>query len=195
MLQKVVFLDRDGVINREGSGYVTSWSEFEFLPGSIEAVKRLTDSGFTNIIITNQSIVNRGMVARATLDAIHAKMKQIVEMGGGRIKDIFFCPHRPEEGCACRKPKPGMILNAQKNYDIDLSTAVMVGDRSKDIECAKNAGCAHTVLVKTGNGFYAERELINDGNPPDHVAKDLLEAVNWVLSKNDKKYIPPRRHH
>jgi len=193
MLQKVVFLDRDGVINRESSDYIKSWAEFEFLPGSIAAIKRLTENGFSTILITNQSIVDRNMVSRKTLDHIHEKMKKAVKSRGGDIKDVFFCPHKPEDDCGCRKPKPGMILKAQKKHGIDLSTSAMVGDSAKDIECARNAGCANTVLVKTGNGTYAERILTQQCNFPDYVAKDLNEAANWIIS-HDKKRVPPHSH-
>ncbi len=193
MLQKVVFLDRDGVINREGSSYVTTWSQFKFLPGSIKAIKRLTENGFTVILITNQSIINRKMVCLKTLETIHHNMKKVIESQGGKIKDVFFCPHMPEDECACRKPKPGMILEAKKKYNIDLSSAFMVGDRSKDIACARNAGCAFAILVKSGNGLYTEYSLDEHKYVPDHVAKDLYEAVTWIIS-HDKTRASLHRH-
>ena len=189
MTNNVVFLDRDGVINREGTSYVTCWGDFEFLPRSIEAIKRLTENGFSIILITNQSIVNRNMISRKTLQTIHANMKNAIESGGGQIKDMFYCPHRPEDRCGCRKPKPGMILTAKKKYNIDLSTSVMVGDRAKDIACARNAGCAKAVLVKTGNGDYAGMTPARGEKDPDHVAEDLYEAVTWILS-HDKTRSP-----
>ena len=180
--EKVVFLDRDGVINKDSPDYIKSWSEFEFLPRSIEAIKRLTLNGFTAIIITNQSVINRKMVSGEDLEYIHAMMKKAVKSGGGEIKDIFFCPHMPEDGCDCRKPKPGLIYRAQKRYGIDLSTSVMVGDSAKDIECARKAGCGQSILVKTGNGTEAERILAEKKIFPDHVVQDLYEAVNLILS-------------
>jgi D-glycero-D-manno-heptose 1,7-bisphosphate phosphatase len=179
--QKVVFLDRDGVINRDSPDYIKSWAEFEFIPGSLEAIKRLTLKGFTIIIITNQSVINRKMVSREGLDYIHTMMITDIESKGGTIKDIFFCPHIPEDGCNCRKPNPGLIYKAQQKYRIDLATAVMVGDSAKDIECARNAGCGHTVLVKTGNGVKAEKILKEKAIYPDYVAQDLLEAVSLIV--------------
>ena len=186
MLQKVVFLDRDGVINRDSPNYIKSWAEFEFLPGSIEAIKTFTNNGFTTIIISNQSAINRNLMPMKKLDYIHQMMKKTVKSQGGEIKDIFFCPHTPEDGCDCRKPKPGLIFTAQKIYKIDLSTSTMIGDTVKDIECAKKAGCAHTVLVKTGNGVMSEKILAKKNILPDHVAKNLYEAARWILSCDKK---------
>jgi len=182
ILQKVVFLDRDGVINRDSPNYIKNWSEFEFLPGSLEAIKLLTSNGFANIIITNQSVINRKMVSEKVLSYIHTMMKAAVKSRGGKIKDIFFCPHMPEDRCGCRKPKPTLIFKARQKYRIDLATSVMVGDSAKDIECAQNAGCGHAVLVKTGNGAEAEKILKEKGIYPDLVARDLFEAVGWIIA-------------
>ena len=182
--RKVVFLDRDGVINLDSPNYIKSWAEFEFLPGSLEAIKQLTLNGFDLIIITNQSVINRKMVSIDDLDYIHKMIKNTVKSRGGEIKDIFFCPHTPEDGCDCRKPNPGLIFKAQRIHRIDLANTVMVGDSVKDIECARNAGCRHAVLVKTGNGIIAEKELAEKNIYPDHVARDLLGASSWIIKQH-----------
>jgi D-glycero-D-manno-heptose 1,7-bisphosphate phosphatase len=184
ILRKVVFLDRDGVINRDSPDYIKSWSEFEFLPGSLEAIKLLTLNGFATIVITNQSVINRKMVSGKMLNHMHTLMKQAVTSKGGQIKDIFFCPHVPKDRCNCRKPSPGLIFKAKQKYRIDIATSVMVGDSAKDIECARNAGCGHAVLVKTGNGSEAEKILKEKAIYPDLIAKDLLEAVGWIITHN-----------
>jgi D-glycero-D-manno-heptose 1,7-bisphosphate phosphatase len=184
-LRKVVFLDRDGVINRDSPDYIKSWSEFEFLPGSLAAIKLLTLNGFAVIVITNQSVINRKMVSGKALDHLHALMKKAVASGGGQIKDIFYCPHVPEDGCGCRKPNPGLIFKAKEKYRIHIAASVMVGDSAKDIECARNAGCGHAVLVKTGNGEDAEKILKEKSITPDFIARDLLEAVGWILARNN----------
>jgi len=180
-LENVVFLDRDGVINLDRLDYIKSWSEFKFIPRSIEAIKELTLTGFHAIVITNQSVINRNMVSEKGLEYILTMMKNEVRSGGGLINDIFFCPHIPEDNCDCRKPKPGLIYQAQKAYSIDLKGAVMVGDSAKDIECARNAGCGTAVLVKTGNGAEAEKTLAEKKIYPDHIAQDLYEAVQWII--------------
>jgi D-glycero-D-manno-heptose 1,7-bisphosphate phosphatase len=177
-----VFLDRDGVINNDSEDYIKSWPEFKFIPGSIEAIRLLTVNGLNPIIITNQSLINRNMISINALNRIHDMMKKKIENKGGRIKDIFFCPHSPEDNCECRKPKPGLIHQAESKYNLRLESAVMIGDSAKDIECAKNAGC-NSVLVKTGNGKNAMAELKNKHLHPGHIANNLYEAVLWLLSR------------
>jgi len=182
-LSQVVFLDRDGVINRDSPDYVKSWGEFEFLPGSIEAIRNLTVSGFATILITNQSAVNRRLISHTELQTIHTRMKTALKRRDGHIQDIFFCPHRPDERCACRKPKPGLIHQAQSKYRIDLSQSFMVGDNAKDIKCARNAGCGCAILVQSGIGSDAAEILAAQDISPDFIARDLSEAVNWIMNR------------
>jgi len=185
--EKFIFLDRDGVINRDSSEYVKSWEEFEFLPGSLEALKRLTAGGYRIIVITNQSIIGRKWVPLETLEEIFTRMKAEIANNGGRIYDIFFCPHTPDEGCHCRKPEPGLIARAAQTHNIDISATTMVGDSAKDIICAKKAGCQYSVLVKTGN-YNAARKILQDENlSPDVIAGDLQEAVDWILGSAKKE--------
>ncbi|UCD33841.1 MAG: D-glycero-beta-D-manno-heptose 1,7-bisphosphate 7-phosphatase [Desulfobacterales bacterium] len=178
---KTVFLDRDGVINKDSSEYIKSWAEFEFLPGSLEAIRQLTLNQFEIIIITNQSAVNRKLITKGNLEYLHNRLHKAVASKGGQIRDIFFCPHTPEEACTCRKPKTGLIYRAQQKHQIDLASSAMVGDSAKDIECARNAGCRYAILVKTGNGIEAVNILNNKAIHPDFVAQDLLDAANWIL--------------
>ena len=182
MLKKVVFLDRDGTINRDSPAYIKSREEFEFLPGSLEAIKNLTVNGFVNFVITNQSAVPRHLISLNELDFVHNMMNETVALNGGEIKDIFYCPHMPEEGCDCRKPEPGLIHQARKKYRIDLTAAVMVGDSPKDVECARRAGCGRAVLVKSGKEGDVEDELKTRQVFPDYVAEDLLDAAKWIIS-------------
>ena len=165
-LGKVIFLDRDGVINHDSPDYIKSWAEYEFLPGSLEALASLSEAGYTLIVITNQSIIGRGMVPLEVLQDIHQRMRQAVAEAGGRIYDILYCPHRPDEHCDCRKPEPGLILQAQARHRIDLSEAIMIGDNAKDVECGRRAGCGATILVRTGSGPQAEKELANWATMP-----------------------------
>lgn len=178
----VVFLDRDGVINRDSPDFIKSWSEFEFLPGSLQALVELTRAGFEIILITNQSAVNRGLISEANLHRLHDRMREAVASRGGRIRDIFFCPHLPEERCSCRKPLPGMIERACRKYRLDPQTTTMVGDSAKDILCAQNAGCGRAVLVQTGNGRAALRQLEAQNVPVAYVAENLADAAEWIIS-------------
>lgn len=181
-LKKVVFLDRDGVINADSPDYIKSWEEFSFLPGSLQALADLTHAGYHLIVITNQSMIGRGMVPLPVLEEMHRRMRQTVEQAGGMIHDILFCPHRPEDHCRCRKPEPGMILEAGRRHGIDLSSAVMIGDNAKDVICGRNAGCGATILVRTGCGETALKELGAAGIRADAVAADLEAAANMILS-------------
>lgn len=178
---KTVFLDRDGVINHDSPDYIKSTSEFHFIKGSLEAIRMLSLNNFDIILITNQSAINRKMISTDTLEDIFSKMKRDIKNAGGCIKDIFYCPHLPIDNCECRKPKPGMILEAQKKHGIDLSQSIMVGDSSKDIECAINAGCRYSALVKTGNGLTSKKLLAEKKISPDFIGNDLLDVTQWIL--------------
>jgi len=181
-LEKVIFLDRDGVINYDSPDYVKNWDEFRFLPGSLEALAALTAAGYTLILITNQAGVGRGIIPAEVLDDMHRRLRQAVAEHGGRIFDIFHCPHHPDDNCGCRKPAPGMILRAAARHRIDAAGAVMIGDNAKDISCGQRAGCGATILVRTGNGAKAQEELAAQAIQPTAVADDLMAAANMILS-------------
>lgn len=174
-------MDRDGVINKDHPNYVKSWSEFEFLPGSLDALKLLTLNGYRIILITNQSVINRRMVTEAGLKEIHNKMTAAVVDHGGSIEAVYYCPHLPEDGCNCRKPEPGLIYSARADYGLDLSKTCMIGDSLKDLRCARQAGCGRVILVRTGRGKGTERLCQETGIKTDHVADDLMAAVKWLL--------------
>jgi histidinol-phosphate phosphatase family protein len=180
-MEYTVFLDRDGVINSDSPDYIKDASGFKFIPGSPEAIALLSQNGFWVIVVTNQSMIGRNMADQTALNQIFEKMMVGVEKAGGQIKDIFFCPHTPEADCPCRKPKPGMILTAQKKYALDLDRSCMVGDSVKDVECARAAGCGLAVLVKTGNGAAAAPILVEKGDPPDCISSDLYDAALWII--------------
>lgn len=186
MLRKVIFLDRDGTINAASPNYIKNWEEFEFLPRSLNAIKELTLNGFATLVITNQSAVARKLISLHELEQIHTRMRHMVQSNGGKIKDVFYCPHMPDDGCDCRKPQPGLIHQAQKKYHIDLSAAIIVGDSDRDIVCGRNAGCGRAVMVKTGNSKKAQRLLAEKGIAPDFVAEDLYEAAQWIINTHSE---------
>ena len=181
-VEKVIFLDRDGVINYDSPDYIKSWAEYRFLPGSLDALAALTAAGHRLILITNQSMIGRGMVSLDVLEDMHRRMQQAVAEAGGRIFDIFYCPHRPEDRCDCRKPAPGLILQAASRHHLDPCEAIMIGDNVKDIACGRNAGCGATILVRTGSGRRAEKEMAASGLRPTAVADDLSAAAGMILS-------------
>jgi len=178
-----VFLDRDGVINRDSPSYVKSWAEFEFLPGSLEAIAALTRAGLAVIVVTNQSGVGRGLMGEADLADIHRRMAAAVEAAGGRIAAIYHCPHLPDAGCACRKPSPAMVEEAARTHHLDLTSSFFVGDREKDIRCARAAGCGRALLVRSGSTPPSESALSEGGAAPDFIADDLKAAAAWILDR------------
>lgn len=180
-----VFLDRDGVINFDSPDYIKSCEELFFIPGSIEAISELSQKGNMVLIITNQSVIGRKYVSPSGLEKIFNKMKNAVKDMNGEIKDIFFCPHIPQDNCECRKPKPGMFFQARDKYLIDLETSVMVGDSAKDILAAQNAGVGYKILVKTGNGEKAFKELKNKNIAPNYFARNLMDAKNWIRANTE----------
>jgi histidinol-phosphate phosphatase family protein len=146
--QPTIILDRDGVLNKKPprAHYVQNWEEFEWLPGAKEALRMLHQAHYRVIIISNQAGIARGVLTQADLIDIHARMKMEAAEAGGRIDAIYYCPHDWEEGCACRKPKPGLLFEAQHDFNIDLSRALFIGDDERDAQAADAAGCP-SVLV------------------------------------------------
>ena len=182
---KAIFLDRDGVINRDtGSGdYIKSWKEFEFLPGAIEAVKELNKNVYEIFIISNQAGVSKGLFSKENLDDITENMLKELGSKGASIRSVNYCIHRPEAGCSCRKPKTGMIETATKGIDIDFKSTYFIGDSKLDIGAGKNAG-TRTILLLTGK---TNPDEIKDWQvKPDFIKKDLKEAVEWVLEEGQK---------
>lgn len=148
---KLVILDRDGTINFDSDQYIKSPEEWRPIPGSLEGIARLTQAGFRLVVATNQSGIARGLFDVATLNAIHDAMHRAVAQAGGRIEAVFFCPHAADSDCACRKPKPGMLLEIGRRFNVPLEDAYMVGDAQRDLQAATAAG-ARPVLVLTGKG-------------------------------------------
>ncbi|MCL2226752.1 MAG: D-glycero-beta-D-manno-heptose 1,7-bisphosphate 7-phosphatase [Oscillospiraceae bacterium] len=147
---KAVFLDRDGTINVD-TGYVYKPEDFRFAECAPEAIKMLNDAGYMVIVISNQSGIGRGMFTEQDVISLHKHIDKELAKHGARIDAYYFCPHKPEDGCACRKPKPAMILEAAGKYGISLPDSWMVGDKPSDVECAKNAG-VFPLQIKLGYG-------------------------------------------
>jgi D-glycero-D-manno-heptose 1,7-bisphosphate phosphatase len=167
---KLVILDRDGTINEDSDQYIKSPLEWKPIPGSLEAIARLTQGGWRCVVATNQSGIARGLFDMATLNAIHAEMHRAVNQAGGRIEAIFFCPHAADSNCQCRKPKPGLLLEISKRLDAELAGVPMIGDSLRDLEAAAAAG-AEPWLVLTGKG---KKTRDAGGLPPGtEIAPDL----------------------
>jgi D-glycero-D-manno-heptose 1,7-bisphosphate phosphatase len=150
-MMKLIILDRDGVINKDSPEYIKSPAEWEAIPGSLEAITRLNHLGYRVVVATNQSGLARGLYDEAILQAIHDKMRQQLASLGGKIDQIFFCPHHPDDACDCRKPKPGLLMQIKQHYQCELNNVPLVGDSLRDMQAAEAVGC-RPILVLTGNG-------------------------------------------
>ena len=154
---KLVILDRDGVINHDSDAYIRSPDEWRALPGSLEAIAKLTQAGYHVVVATNQSGIGRGLFEMATLNAIHDRMHRAVSQAGGRIDAVFYCPHAQEANCDCRKPKPGLLEEIGRRFNTGLKDVPAIGDALRDLQAAA-AVSAQPILVLTGKGKKTQRE-------------------------------------
>lgn len=180
-MSKFVILDRDGVVNEDSYAYIKSPDEWVPIPGSLEAISLLTRGGFRVVILTNQSGIARGLFDLATLEGIHRKMRDAVESAGGRIEEIFFCPHGPEDGCGCRKPEPGLFRAFAEKYQVDLRSVPAVGDSFRDVQAAQAAG-AQPILVETGKGM---RTLARHPDLDLPIFPNLYAAAQYIFFSAD----------
>jgi D-glycero-D-manno-heptose 1,7-bisphosphate phosphatase len=188
---RAVFLDRDGVISVNRPDHVKSWEEFRFIPGAAEAIALLHHANFRIFVVTNQAIVNRRIVSADVIEDIHARMLLDVVRQGGYIDDISYCPHDYHEGCQCRKPRPGMLLELAAKWNIDLSRSYIVGDAWTDMAAGRAAGC-HTILARTGRGSEHLGLPETQMYPANYVAADLTKAAEWIFER-EAILLPPDR--
>lgn len=177
---KLIILDRDGVINQDSDDFIKSPEEFIPLPGSLEAIARLSQAGYRVAVATNQSGIGRGYFDLATLDAMHEKLRRLLAEHGGNIEIIAFCPHTPDEGCDCRKPKPGMYIEIAERLETSLDDIPIIGDSLRDLQAAQAVG-ARPILVRTGKG---ERTIAKgEGLDAISIFDDLADAVDALLEE------------
>jgi D-glycero-D-manno-heptose 1,7-bisphosphate phosphatase len=181
-MRRAVFLDRDGVINENRPDHVKSLEEFVLLPGAAQALCLLSDVRMPVVVVSNQAAINRGLVSQDTVQSIHRHMVEMARSAGGRIDAVFYCPHRPDEGCACRKPRPGLLEQAAMALEIDLSGSYLVGDALSDVRAAL-AVRAQPLMVLTGRGKSQVPLLAANGLEDVPVFNDLLEAAVWILKQ------------
>lgn len=179
MAVRLVILDRDGVINVESDQFVKSADEWTPIDGSMQAIRELTDVGFTVAVASNQSGLGRGLFDRAALDDMHRKMFRLAEAAGGNIDHVVVCPHHPDDACGCRKPKPGLLLQLAQHYGVSLSGVPVIGDSKRDLEAAMAVG-ARAILVLTGNGHKTRRTL---GDTKIEIFPDLLGAARHLANE------------
>lgn len=178
-MKKAAFLDRDGVINeraREGE-YTTTWEEMRILPGVAQAIGLLNRAGYLVVVVTNQRCIAKGLINSSQLEDLHKRMCDELARGGGIIDAVYYCPHDFAPPCDCRKPKPGMLLQAAREHDIDLATSWMIGDSARDTGAGKAAGCRTIRLLEDGEAPDAEADV---------VAASLLEAAAKVIEPENR---------
>ena len=182
MQQKLIILDRDGVINHDSDQYIKSPEEWRPIDGSLAAIARLNHAGYIVAVASNQSGIARGYFNLETLTAMHTKMDGLLEQEGGRIDALFFCPHSPDDGCNCRKPKPAMLLEIGQRFNVSLKDVFFIGDTVGDMKTAA-AAQAKPMLVRTGKGKKAEMILKAECKEHVPVFDNLSAAVDAILDE------------
>lgn len=180
-MSRAVFLDRDGVLNTPPAAekrYITHWQEFRFLPGSLAALRKLHRAGCRVVVVSNQAGVGRRLFTSAALRLITRRMLQKIRSSGGKVSAVYYCTHTPQRRCACRKPRPGLLLRAARRFSIDPRRSFLIGDNATDIRMGRTAGC-RTVLVLSG--VTSRRQARSIRPAPHHTARDLSAAVRWML--------------
>ena len=181
-MNSAIFLDRDGVIIENCDKYVRSWDDVKFLPLSLQALNLLNQTTYKIIITSNQSVVGRGIISEEQSQEINRRIIEDITSVGGRVDGIFVCPHIPEDHCSCRKPKPGLILQAAQALSIDLPSSIMIGDALTDIVAGSAAGIKTLIMVKTGRG-KEQYKLSLSASYPSFVATDNLLTAISLLSQ------------
>ena len=174
-----VFLDRDGTVSEE-VGYMYDVTLYQVFPWTGQAIRRLNECGIRVALATNQSGIERGYFSERTVHRVHDRLREKIGRSGASLDAVYFCPHHPEAGCGCRKPRPGMLERAREELGINLGNSYMVGDRYLDVQTGRAAG-ARTILVMTGNGREEQEQYRDAEIQPDHFAQDLAEAVDLIL--------------
>lgn len=182
VMNKAIFLDRDGVVIENIASYVRTWTDITFLPGSLSALARLSQTSYKIVIVTNQSAVGRGIISLETALEINHRLLKAIDKAGGRVDDLQMCPHAPQDGCNCRKPQPGLILRASSSLSIDLSQSILVGDALTDIQAGQNAGVRTNVLVRTGRGVQQSMLPAARLLAPFYIFENLDKVVEAIFA-------------
>jgi histidinol-phosphate phosphatase family protein len=180
-----IFLDRDGVLIENRSNYVRKWSDVKIYPEAISALSRSSTKNYKIVIVTNQSAVGRGLISLETANEINSQLVKLIYHHGGKVDGVYMCPHKPNDDCNCRKPKPGLLLKAAKDLSLDLHSSWMIGDAWSDVQAGQHAGVRQTILLKTGRG----KEQLSQSRPKDItnylVFDNLMLALDAISTTNN----------
>ena len=175
--QPALFLDRDGVIIENRLNYVRSWQDVEIYPQAISALARIATAPYRILIVTNQSAVGRGIISLDEAWDINNRLIKVIVMSGGRIDGVYMCPHAPQDGCSCRKPKPGLLLQAEQEHKLDMSKSILIGDALTDLLAGQSSSVRNLALVRTGRGASQAHHAQREELAPFPVFEDLTEAL------------------
>jgi len=190
-LKFAVFVDRDGTICFD-KHYLADPAGLELIPTVAEGIRKMNEARVPVIMVTNQSGIGRGKFCESTLKDIHDELKRLLASEGAKVDDIFFCPHLPDAGCGCRKPAPGMLLQAKEKYGLDLTKSYVIGDRMMDIELAHSVGAMGVLVPEPGDQYSVDKEIAASRQRADFRAKTFVEGVDWILRHMMKEEtIPP----
>jgi D-glycero-D-manno-heptose 1,7-bisphosphate phosphatase len=181
-MNPALFLDRDGVIIENRSNYVRTWSDVSFYAQVLSSLKKIESSKYKIFIITNQSAIGRGIISQKTAESINNQLVNEIQSAGGRIDGVFMCPHTPDDNCYCRKPQPGMILDAADAFSLDLIHSILIGDALSDIIAGQTAGVGVNVLVNTGRGAAQSALPLASQIPPFLIYNSLADALSELVS-------------
>jgi len=179
-----IFLDRDGVIIHNRKDYVRSWEHVKIYPQALKALARMKDSPYKFVIVTNQAGIGKGLISQAVVEEINQRIKDIIEQAGGRIDGIFLCPHTPADHCNCRKPLPGLLLEAARVLSIDLRQSIMIGDALSDIEAGQQAGVKQAILLLTGRGNQQQHLPARERLQPFETQPSLDHALKFIKNRS-----------
>lgn len=181
-MNPAIFLDRDGVIIENVDHYVRSWTDVVVIPEALVALARLRTCAYKVVIVTNQSVVGRGLISLSTAQAINTRLVQLIEEAGGRVDGVFVCPHAPQADCDCRKPRPGLLFQAAAALSLDLGQSMLVGDALTDIQAGQNAGLRTNIMVRTGRGSVQSTLADVRNIAPFLVYEHLNQVVDALFS-------------
>jgi len=181
-LHPAIFLDRDGVIIENQENYVRSWDDVVIFPEALKALARVSQSPYKIVVITNQSAVGRGLISLETAQEINERLVKIITQAGGRVDGVFMCPHTPQDLCNCRKPKPGLLLQAARALSLDLSRSILIGDAISDVQAGQAAGVYTTVLVRTGRGSEQAENPGAQSLKSLQIFENLAEALGSLVA-------------
>ena len=176
MSKPAIFLDRDGVIIENRAGYVRTWDDVDVFPQALVGLARLRSTPYQVVVVSNQAGIGKGLIAPQTADEINRRLMECVAAAGGRLDGVYICPHHPDDGCKCRKPRPGLLLQAADDLQIDLGRSILIGDALTDLQAGLAAGVRRLCLVRTGRGAHQEALLT-----PDLGAVQVFDTLEQAL--------------